>query len=274
MKKLLLLLLVTGLGSTVYSQCQAYYTSSSSGSTVSFTNASTGTNLSYNWSFGDGTNSSLTNPVHTYSPGYYNVCLTVSSNDSLTQCQDTYCDSLYFVADSSGFWCDASANVSSNQNGTITATATSTGASYFYWAVFNSSNGFEVYNSTTNPMNYNPGTSGTYSVCLTTYDSLQNFCDSTCYYVTTDSTSGLYQIGADEISVYPNPAHDQITVSTPNEAFYQLNLMDVSGALVRVALVTDEKTLMNLEQLPEGMYFIHALGREGQQLSSCKIIIR
>lgn len=55
-------------------------------------NTSTGTNLTYDWSWGDGTaNSSGQFPSHTYaSAGTYNICLTVS--DGLG-CVDSFCSS-------------------------------------------------------------------------------------------------------------------------------------------------------------------------------------
>ncbi|MFN3918158.1 MAG: GEVED domain-containing protein [Flavobacteriales bacterium] len=57
---------------------QASFTSNASGLTVNFTNTSSaGT---YAWDFGDGNNSTQTNPSHTYAvPGNYNVCLTVTT---------------------------------------------------------------------------------------------------------------------------------------------------------------------------------------------------
>jgi len=48
------------------------------GNTVNFSNLSTGTIASYNWSFGDGATSSTANPTHAYaSPGQYSISLTV-----------------------------------------------------------------------------------------------------------------------------------------------------------------------------------------------------
>jgi PKD repeat protein len=47
---------------------------------VSFTDRSTGDPTTYRWDFGDGTSSTLKNPVHTYSvPGVYSVSLTVGN---------------------------------------------------------------------------------------------------------------------------------------------------------------------------------------------------
>ncbi len=57
----------------------ASFTSSTSGTTVSFSNtSSTGT---YSWDFGDGNTSTMTNPTHSYADyGTYTVCLSVTTN--------------------------------------------------------------------------------------------------------------------------------------------------------------------------------------------------
>ena len=48
---------------------------------VAFTDKSTGTPTSWNWNFGDGTSSTVRNPVHTYSKtGKYTVTLTVKNS--------------------------------------------------------------------------------------------------------------------------------------------------------------------------------------------------
>ena len=56
--------------------------------TIDFTNATTGTGtINYQWDFGDGTTSNLTNPTHTYSqPGSYNVMLVGVNGNG---CSDT-----------------------------------------------------------------------------------------------------------------------------------------------------------------------------------------
>ncbi|RYY67245.1 MAG: PKD domain-containing protein [Chitinophagaceae bacterium] len=72
---------------TVFAQPQAQFTASSSdaclGTALTFTDASTAPASSvaqWNWDFGDGNNSSIQNPTHTYAnPGTYQVTLIVTS---------------------------------------------------------------------------------------------------------------------------------------------------------------------------------------------------
>ncbi|MCB9361573.1 MAG: PKD domain-containing protein [Flavobacteriales bacterium] len=56
---------------------------------------------SYSWQFGDGTDSSIDNPVHTYAnDGILNVCLTVIDSD--TNCSSVYCQNLSVMGDPCG----------------------------------------------------------------------------------------------------------------------------------------------------------------------------
>jgi PKD repeat protein len=59
--------------------------------TVDYTNASTGVNLTYYWSFADGTYSMSQNPSHTFtSNGWYYVCLNIINVDS--SCMNSSCE--------------------------------------------------------------------------------------------------------------------------------------------------------------------------------------
>lgn len=80
------------------SNCKAmftYYPDSLDGLTLNFQDMSFINNgtlpTSWSWDFGDGSTSTVQNPVHTYADsGFYYVCLTIS--DSSGQCFDTFCD--------------------------------------------------------------------------------------------------------------------------------------------------------------------------------------
>lgn len=60
--------------------------------TVDFTDASTGSSLTYLWDLGDGNTSTQQNPTHTYdTDGNYTVCLTVTNPDG---CTDSVCQAV------------------------------------------------------------------------------------------------------------------------------------------------------------------------------------
>ena len=76
----------------------AAFTSSATGLTVDFTDASTissGSITSWGWDFDDGNSSISQNPSNTYTAdGIYNVCLIVTTNDG---CSDMSCDSVTVI---------------------------------------------------------------------------------------------------------------------------------------------------------------------------------
>jgi len=75
----------------IESDLSADFTYTSSGTTVGFTNASTGTGLNYFWEFGDGNNSTQANPTHTYAcQGSYYVYLTITNGDGCQQLTTEY----------------------------------------------------------------------------------------------------------------------------------------------------------------------------------------
>ena len=103
MKKLLLTATATLTILFTQAQCQADFSYMQNGPTTIFTDLSTinpgwSTNysVSWQWDFGDGTTSTLQNPIHTYSNGIYTPCLIVTYFDStiINGCTSVYCDSI------------------------------------------------------------------------------------------------------------------------------------------------------------------------------------
>ena len=92
---------------TIFNPCHADFTYIDQGNgTFSFLNLSTGQiagiGSSFFWDFGDGTSSTLANPVHAFNgSGPYNVCLTLT--DSLSGCSDTYCLAVIPSTPASGY---------------------------------------------------------------------------------------------------------------------------------------------------------------------------
>lgn len=114
-KILLILIALISFNISISAQCNAYYTYviDSNGYSVQFTDYSYADTSSgdfitnWFWDFGNGTTSTQQNPfIQQMSPGEYNVCLTIITNDS---CSSSYCDSIYIVDPCAGFY--ASANI-------------------------------------------------------------------------------------------------------------------------------------------------------------------
>ena len=157
-----------------FSGCQAFFTySQSSPGIFNFTDASqTNPGPSYSWSFGDGSGSTSQNPSHVYTqPGSYLVCLTIF--DSLTNCQDTYCDSI-LVQTGGNPSCNATFSWSYSGPSVVfvdQSTSSPNGITSWFWDF-----GDGTTSTAQNPLHtYNAG--GLYTVCLTI--TTQDSCTST-----------------------------------------------------------------------------------------------
>jgi len=164
--------------------CQANFSKSISGLTVTFFNSSTNTNglpagLSYHWNLGDGTFSTQLNPVKTYATGGPKL-VTLTITDSLQSCYSHFSDTIMLNSNS---MCDASFfgsvngltvsyhNTSTNTNGS------SVGLSYL-WNFSDATTSTQV-----NPVK-TYATAGQKIAKLTIFDSLQ-----ACYSIEMDTVT-------------------------------------------------------------------------------------
>lgn len=169
--------------------CQANfsYTVNHATKTVTFTNTSTPpSDSSYQWNFGNGTYSTLKNPVKTYTNGgSYIVCLFMNG----PVCFDSICQTVTIWSDTCNEHADF--NYSINQaTKTVTFNNTSTGPldSNYLW--YFGSGGSSTLK---NPV-YTYANTGTYMVCLYKFG---NSCwDSICKIITIDSLQGPCQAQA------------------------------------------------------------------------------
>ncbi|MBK7215169.1 MAG: PKD domain-containing protein [Bacteroidales bacterium] len=129
---------IVQVGDSTAGGCQSYFTYSTlPGATYNaiqfYDQSQASGQINWIWNFGDpasGTNntSNVQNPAHVFpttaGPAYYNVCLTVTSNDST--CNDTYC---YYVLINEPLPCNSSFTYASSPNapGNIDFTDLSTG---------------------------------------------------------------------------------------------------------------------------------------------------
>jgi gliding motility-associated-like protein len=114
-------------------------TNKCAGQTVNFINNSTGTALTYNWSFGDGGTSTAANPSHIYTaPGNYTVRL-ITTGGAL-QCIDTLVKTNYIHIIGVNLGFTASDTFASCPPLSVNLINTSVAASNFNWSFGNNNN--------------------------------------------------------------------------------------------------------------------------------------
>jgi hypothetical protein len=85
-------------------------------------------------------------------------------------------------------------------------------------------------------------------------------------------------LGIDEeteklISIYPNPAKDQITINTANLNSGYIKLTDVVGREVLYMTFNENKTEVDLSHLQaRSTYFVHILDENGEVVTIRKVI--
>lgn len=255
---------------------------------VNFDNSGSSSNVTVteSWDFGDGTNSTATNPGHTYptTPGVYIVCHTVT--DTGGQCTDTWCDTVLVdttitpppppptPCNASYYWYQDSSTTQTViviNNSTPSSGGSPASLSYM-WDFGDGTNSTQAYPTHV----YN--TLGTFYVCLTVTDNSNPFlpctstyCDSV--YVTFKSigfTLNVYPaevagISLDDelqsLSVYPNPARDIVFVEfTENGTKRDYILYDLNGKVMNEGVLEQSGASIGIETLMKGMYLLKVDG--------------
>jgi hypothetical protein len=76
--------------------------------------------------------------------------------------------------------------------------------------------------------------------------------------------SGLTDEDKTELNIFPNPAHEQITLNVP-EAYLNSTLLlsDLSGRLIMKQDIRSDQTQFSVSELPNGAYFVELKGAKG-----------
>jgi PKD repeat protein len=207
----------------------------------------------YFWDFGDGNYSTQAYPWHQYAnPGTYTVCLTVY--DSTQQFCDSTCHTVV-VLPQGGCTADFTAIDSMGYVFFFSNTTAGSGAMYFW--DFGDGN----YSYTANPSHVY-SVPGNYLVCLTVYDTLQNFCDSTCHQIQVSTVGIAEQDFLQSLNAAPNPADGSMSISfnAINSGVGTITFFDVTGRLTSEKSVSHipgmNKTEINTATLPQGNYLV------------------
>ncbi len=279
---------ITVSGNNGGGPCVAGFTSSTQLMTTSFSNTSTGSNLTYYWDFGDGSTSSTQNPTYTYANnGTYLACLTVYNVQDST-CYDTYCDSVVIgsgwpACQASFYWWEDSVNSSLVW---MVNNSTGGGALTYSWDFGDGTSSTQAYPTHTY------SSLGSYLVCLTIADNsgcTSVYCDTvsvtarssgfTINVVNDPASVGMEDISAATIGqVYPNPVANQVTIalnSTENGSA-NVAIYNTVGALVQSKAVNvaqgDNSIELDMSNLSKGIYILSLQSEELGLNTTLKLI--
>jgi PKD repeat protein len=222
---------------------------------VDFTNSSSDVLNNYNWNFGDGNTSIEENPSHTFAyPGIFVVSLN-ASNDSCSSTTSSviYLDSTIYDSINFAFVPLVEPNNTFVQFHNMTNDAKST----YTW------NFGDGHTSNELSTEHSYDEIGVYSVSLTHENG-------TSFIMEIDLENGTYwtsssMIGIDnpekiDLNVYPNPANNQITISS-NQSLdnAQGKIIDLNGKIIETFRVTETSPTIDVLHLTKGYYILQII---------------
>jgi PKD repeat protein len=273
-------------GSTTPCNLTANFNSSNgSGGLVNFNNTSTGTSsiTTYQWNFGNGSTSTLTNPSNTYTAsGIYTVTLVASTGT----CNSTKSNTLSVNINT----CVANSNFSLAPSGTaqlwfaIPANSVNISAAQWSWGDGSTSN--TLFTS------HQYSAAGFYSICLSVTvncGSSSQSCSTYSIYKGAGSSEGFITVNViqegtvgmkeisnslnQKISVYPNPSSGKFVIELEKELNSEttITISNLIGEIVYTSLLKNKSTQIELNQVPTGIYLVKLQNQEGSSLSRIMI---
>lgn len=77
-----------------------------------------------------------------------------------------------------------------------------------------------------------------------------------------DPSSSIVNAAYKEISIYPVPAQEKLTVELNGNVFARYRVTDLSGTTIRNAVIASDKIHLDTRELSSGMYFIQLSGKQ------------
>lgn len=246
----------TGSGNVIQANCNADFTYSIDNfGMVTFTPVVVDPALTYNWQFGDGGTSGAVSPKHLFLNGSYKVCLNAFDG---SQCNAYLCHTVNVTTNTSPCTPIFTALQSLSQSNTFSFalyTNCATSAYSYAWSF-----GDGTAQAGVNPT-HTYTAPGTYTVCASSYDSLGN-AFTWCDYVVVPVILGVNENQAAKISIFPNPAKDNFTISNLLGGEI-IKLSTIEGRVVSENINSDlTKKVMNVNDLPNGVYILTVQGEK------------
>ena len=88
-------------------------------------------------------------------------------------------------------------------------------------------------------------------------------------------TTSVSHIVVQEVSVYPQPAKSRFYITLPNTGnckTYYLNLIDLSGRIVKTDHFIGQTTAVDCSSVKAGVYFVKIISGDGKEIYTSKLI--
>lgn len=240
------------------------------GDSVMFSDNTTGSPTSWEWSFEGGTPSSYSGenpPYVTYSAsGSFDVSLEVS--DGLTTYVELKEDYI-FVGEPP--YADFTASETTILVGqTVDFTSNSTGDNLTYSWYFEG--GTPETSTEENPMNILYSEAGFFNVELSVTN---DYGESIMLREDYIEATGVGVIGLNDqtLSIWPNPAKDKIKISLPDDGVYTIKIIDLKGSSKIETVINNQFSEMDVSTLNSGLYLITVTDQNTFNTVSKKVII-
>ena len=256
------------------------------GSWFFWANATGAAPFTYYWDFGDGNTSTQANPSHVYAQaGTYQACVTITDAN---QCTSTSCTTI--TVGGGGGGCSASFTLSTDSLGNnllVSSTSSSGQGSISYlWTMGDGSSYTQQ-----NPPQHTYAQAGSYMICLTISEIVNNqvvctdtYCDtisvgggsSLNIFFSSSIQTGLFEAPTtlNELELFPNPVSSQATllIHSSENANATVTVFNATGqVMVDQALdlnVGENRIDLPVQHLSQGMYFVRVGTANGEALDS------
>lgn len=94
-----------------------------------------------------------------------------------------------------------------------------------------------------------------------------------CANITDGNTNSLVDLASDYVSVYPNPANEQVTFEVLSTSVQTIELVDIVGKVIATTSVTSKFAQMNVNTYSNGTYFYRLKNVNGEVLATDKLLI-
>lgn len=234
--------------------------------------------VSWFWDFGDGTTSTLEDPLHTYgAPGVYNVCLTIVARGSDGKtCCDQYCRQVE-ACEPPPCMSKPDFNTYSSSSNPLTVVfvdaGTYAGGTVCQYTI-DYGDGSPVYIGPTLPPTHTYPAPGNYNVCMEVTvcvygpngELIDKCSDKICKEVHVGEGGKLMNPDTDSgINVFPSPTNSYINVTGAGIEHAQVSVYNTSGQEVVKARPSGKDAYKaDVSKLAPGVYFITVQGADGK----------